>query len=138
MDILLVDDHVATVRAMRWLLANKGHRVVAAYTLAGARAACESDRFDLILCDVGLPDGDGREMAAVARRCGTRAAAVTGFDPQDADGGTAGFWAYLVKPTSLEAVDALLDRATAELANGGPPLTGGVAQLPSVRGPVLA
>ncbi len=120
MRILLVDDHEQTIRAMRSLLAAKGHQVTTAGTLADARRLCGAAPFDLMLCDLGLPDGDGRELAAVARDCGVRAVAVTGYDR---GGGPEpdGFWAYLVKPVSFERVTTLL----ADVAAASPvPLAG--------------
>ncbi len=119
MRILLVDDHVQTVRALRSLLVAKGHQVTTAGTLADARRACEGPPFDLMLCDLGLPDGDGRELAAVARACGVRAVAVTGYDRGSPD--SDGFWDYLVKPVSFDRVTALL----ADVATAGPPAWAG-------------
>ena len=60
--ILIVDDEAAIRRAVRRFLEHHGFEVAAAETLAEARAAAASDRFDLQLVDLRLPDGEGIEL----------------------------------------------------------------------------
>jgi len=77
--ILIVDDHADTLAMLARLLSGLGHQVTAAASCAGARAAA-GDGFDLLLCDVGLPDGDGAAlMGEVKQRWGCRTVALTGF-----------------------------------------------------------
>jgi DNA-binding response OmpR family regulator len=110
--ILLVDDHADTLDVMTRLLAQRGHRVATAASLAAARALCAAQRFDLLICDLKLPDGNGRDLAAVARGCGAKAISMSGAigadpaDPADA----IGFDAELTKPISFEQLDATIDR----------------------------
>ena len=68
--ILLVDDEVAIQRAMAPLLRSRGYSVTVAGDGRDAIAAFESDRPDLVILDLGLPDMDGSE---VCRRIRERA-----------------------------------------------------------------
>ncbi len=115
MRILLVEDHAQTRSALRRLLAQWGHVVTPVGTLADARRACRDERFELMLCDLGLPDGNGCDLAEVARDCGVRAVAVSGHDPHALAGRADGFWAYLMKPISLDQLSAVLIACEAEL-----------------------
>ena len=111
MRILLVEDHAQTRLALRRLLEQRGHRVTQAGTLADARRLCDGDRpFDLVLSDLDLPDGDGCELGDVARRCGVRAVAVSGHDPDQYAGRLDAFLTYLVKPISCDQLFAVVAR----------------------------
>jgi CheY-like chemotaxis protein len=113
--ILLVEDHLDTVNAMARLLHMTGFEVKTATTYAGALKACDdSATYDLLISDVGLPDGSGydlmREM--LDRRCATRGIAVSGYgaeaDVQQAL--EAGFSAHLVKPVEFDALQNAIRR----------------------------
>ena len=71
-----------------------------------ARVICENGKFDLVIADLGLPDGDGIELAEVAARCGAKAMALTGRStPQDVERSLkAGFCAHLTKPVTYEQI----------------------------------
>ena len=66
--ILLVEDHDATRRILARLLGRLGHRVTTASSVASALAACTQRDFDLILSDLGLPDGSGLDLMRQLRR----------------------------------------------------------------------
>ena len=106
MRILLIEDHADTLHALCKLLAAEGHLVTGAATHAEALRLCRSKNFDLLICDVGLPDGDGWDLAEVARECGIRAIALTGYGmPADlAHSEAAGFAAHLTKPVTFQAL----------------------------------
>jgi CheY-like chemotaxis protein len=59
LSILLVEDHEASLAVMTRLLRLLGHNVVAANTVATAVAAANQDAFDVVISDLGLPDGSG-------------------------------------------------------------------------------
>ncbi len=70
-------------------------------------------RFDLLVCDVGLPDGDGCDVfRAVNAMYPVKGIAVTGYGPDEnlAQCMTAGFSAHLVKPVAFEKVKAVLEQ----------------------------
>lgn len=106
--VLLVEDDPELRNTLREALGVEGYRVHAAASLADARAllahAFDADRPDLVLLDLGLPDGDGESFLARLRQTGAPPVIVVsarhGDDPKvrllDA-----GADDYLVKPFSL-------------------------------------
>ena len=58
MKILLVEDDTALRGALEELLCREGYDVIKAFNVSSARSAMNSE-VDLIMLDVGLPDGDG-------------------------------------------------------------------------------
>lgn len=60
--ILLVEDSEPNRRALNLALASVGAQITDAGTVAEALAALGREPFDLIVCDLGLPDGDGLEL----------------------------------------------------------------------------
>ncbi len=57
--ILIVDDEPGIRDVLQDILEDEGHEVVTAENAAAARAAFESQRFDLFLLDIWMPDVDG-------------------------------------------------------------------------------
>lgn len=57
--ILLVEDNESIVMGLQYLLENEGFMIKIAENVKGASRLLETDRFDLILLDIGLPDGNG-------------------------------------------------------------------------------
>lgn len=60
--VLVVDDEVAIRRFLRAALEPQGWRVVEAESAAAARALAASHTPDVVLLDLGLPDGDGKDV----------------------------------------------------------------------------
>ncbi len=60
--ILLVEDDASLGLSLRLALADQGHTVTLAPTLAAGRAATDARAFDVVLLDLGLPDGDGLDL----------------------------------------------------------------------------
>jgi two-component system CheB/CheR fusion protein len=120
--VLVVEDHADTAEAVATLLQAIGHRVRVARTVAAALAAAESSRPDLVISDLGLPDGDGddlmRELAS--RYPGLRGIALSGYgmEADVARSRDAGFAVHLVKPVTLEDLRAAVQRL------GGPATAG--------------
>jgi len=112
MRILCVDDHAETCELLHRLLVLAGHDARSALSAADARRAMRDGAFDLILCDVELPDGSGLELIAEARDRHIRGIALSGHagERNVADGLAAGFSEYLVKPISWDALDAAMGR----------------------------
>jgi CheY-like chemotaxis protein len=109
--ILLVEDHEATRKTLEQLLTGRGFRVTTAATLAQARGQAARNEFDLLVSDIGLPDGDGAVLMAELRtQHGLRGIALTGYgmDEDIARCRAAGFGAHLTKPIRIEALDAIL------------------------------
>lgn len=114
--ILLVEDHADTALVMSRLLTQLGHTVHAAGTLAEAVRAAGDGRWDLIISDIGLPDGNGVELLGRLRQAGLAAPAIalTGFGmEEDVQQSTnAGFAAHLTKPINFTLLESTIVRLT--------------------------
>jgi two-component system CheB/CheR fusion protein len=100
--ILLVEDHADTARIMRWLLTADGHAVQWAGDVAAALKLAAEHEFDLLLSDLGLPDGTGADLMRTLRQQGSVVPGIVlsgyGQDQDIARSREAGFAAHLVKP----------------------------------------
>ncbi|MEA2691623.1 MAG: hypothetical protein QOJ16_1010 [Acidobacteriota bacterium] len=111
--ILVVEDHVDTAEAMAALLQVLGHQVTTAGTVATAVAAAERGEFDLVLSDLGLPDGHGHDlMRDLSRRHGLPGIALSGYGMEEdvAKSRDSGFALHLTKPVSLDTLRAAIRR----------------------------
>lgn len=111
--ILIVDDNVDAAEMLAELLRLENHVVDVAHDGPQALATAEKVSPSVALVDIGLPGMDGYELARALRgRYGTqvRLVALTGYgQPSDLDRTKqAGFDAHLVKPVSLDAIQAAL------------------------------
>lgn len=70
MHILIVEAEPALRQIAAACLTGAGHRVEQAATVAVARALLARGDFDVALCDVRLPDGDGTPLLRDARQSG--------------------------------------------------------------------
>ena len=77
--LLVVEDDAATAKGLRLLLGREGRVVRTAGSVAAALAAAEAKAFDLVICDIGRPDGSGLELM---RRLSARRP-VRGSPPAD-------------------------------------------------------
>jgi CheY-like chemotaxis protein len=104
--ILLVEDHGDTARIMRRLLMGDGHEVETATDVSSALALAETGPFDLLLSDLGLPDGSGIDLMRELRRRGHTlpGIALSGYGREEdmRHSREAGFAVHLTKPTSPE------------------------------------
>ena len=122
MRILLVDDHADSLNVLGYLLKHHQHDVTSAATLADALRRCETSTFDLLICDIRLPDGDAWGLAKVARANGYPAIALTGCGlPTDvAKSASSGFAEHLLKPILFEELLAAISRAVPAPAHAIP------------------
>lgn len=116
--ILLVDDHKDTRDALQRLLMRKGYNVEVAEDVAsGLQVAC-SGKFDLLISDIGLPDGTGVDlMLKIREKSPLPGIALSGFGmQQDIDRSKeAGFTEHLTKPVSFSRLQAVVDKLHREL-----------------------
>ena len=118
MRILIVDDHADTAKMMtRWLGA-LGHEVQSALCAADALSAVPvGGPFDVVLCDLTLPDIGGADLLPRLRAAGCSApvVAVSGHAGAGATERSlaAGFAAHVAKPVDLDALTELLGRVCA-------------------------
>jgi CheY-like chemotaxis protein len=88
--------------------------VAVAQSVADALRCADHAVFDVLISDLGLPDGDGCELMSRmrARQSSLRGIAVSGFG-MDADlsrSRAAGFEEHLTKPVSIDSLDRALSR----------------------------
>ena len=110
--ILLVEDHRDTALIMRRLLMVDGHQVETAGDVATAIEAARRNDFDLLLSDLGLPDGSGLDLIRSLRQSGFTlpAIALSGYGQEEdvAQSRAAGFAQHLIKPvTRAQLKDAI-------------------------------
>lgn len=111
--ILFVEDHEDTARVLGRILRNAGFEVSHAGTIAEALALAGGRRFDLLISDLGLPDGSGLELIKALRDAqGIRGIALSGFgtDEDVAASVAAGFAAHLTKPVDWERLKKEIER----------------------------
>lgn len=112
--ILLVEDHEQTRVTLAQLLERRGHRVLGVGTTAGARSKAASGEWDLVISDLGLPDGDGYKLMAELRdayRLPGIALSGYGMDDDINRSLTSGFFAHLTKPVDIHALEAAIANA---------------------------
>jgi putative two-component system response regulator len=106
--VLVAEDDPEVRDVLRRLLERAGHAVVDAGSVAAARAALAQESFQLLLCDIGMPDESGLELVrqVAAELPDTAVVMVTGIDdPSIAEAAFAiGAHGYLVKPFTANEV----------------------------------
>ncbi len=114
LEILLVEDHDDTSRVLSRLLEGLGHRVRVADSVASAVVAAKQP-FDLLLSDIGLPDGSGIDLIQQLRKNGDLngpAVALTGFGMEEdlAKSHEAGFTEHLTKPINFQRLQMVVQK----------------------------
>ncbi|MGE5612569.1 MAG: ATP-binding protein, partial [Bacillota bacterium] len=113
--ILLVDDNLDTLHVMTRLLRTFGHEVRTAASIQEALEAAKG-QFDLIISDIGLPDGTGWDlMRTLQKRHPVRGIALSGFasDEDARKSMGAGFVAHLAKPINPQQLETAIQQAAA-------------------------
>ena len=113
LQILLVEDHADTALVMSKLLEKSGYIVRVANSVNRARQSAEEARIDLLICDVGLPDGSGLElMRELKGRYGLKGICLSGFGMDDdiRQSEAAGFAAHVTKPVDLNRLESLIEQ----------------------------
>ena len=110
--ILLVEDEPATLRLMGRLLRSLGHTVTTAGTITSAFEAFEAGEFDMIISDIGLPDGTGLDLLRqiTALRGPIPAIALTGYGMEEdiVRSREAGFTTHMTKPIDFAKLEVMI------------------------------
>ena len=115
-NILLVEDHPDSARALTQLLSKQGYVVQTAGTVASALKAVAERPFDVLICDIGLPDGTGFQlMETVRKKSTTPAIALSGFGMEEdvAQSESSGFDVHLTKPVNFHNLEAAIRKLIA-------------------------
>ncbi len=121
--ILLVEDHPGLARLLGLALESVGHAVRIAGGVNAALELAEQEPFDLLVSDLGLPDGTGIDlMRELAARRPIKGIAYSGYDDEEHVRAVrdAGFAAHLRKPVELEDLAAAIRRVLDRQGSGAP------------------
>jgi PAS domain S-box-containing protein len=111
LQVLIVDDHVETLRVLSALLRKRGHNVSTAGSMQKALQLLEAGPFDVLISDIGLPDGDGHGLIRAAKqRHALKGIALSGFGMDDdrRNSRESGFDYHLTKPIEFQKLESVL------------------------------
>ena len=111
LQVLIVDDHAETLRVLSALLRKRGHVVSTADSSQGALTILDNVKFDVLISDIGLPDGNGYELIREAKkRQSLKGVALSGFGMEEdlRVGKEAGFDYHLTKPIEFQKLESVL------------------------------
>jgi len=113
--VLIVEDNRDAAETLRDLLEFSGHTVAVAHSgLSGVEAA-QQFQPHVVLCDLGLPEMDGYQVAAALRQspatANVRLIALTGYGQEEDRwrSAEAGFNLHLTKPINFAELERLLE-----------------------------
>ena len=113
--ILIIDDDGLVVESLAQVIRRMGHEPAQASSLGEARQKLRTGGFDLVFCDVKMPDGSGLDLLPEIRESASspEVIIVTGFgDPDGAELAIKnGAWDYIEKPLSVKSVTLCVERA---------------------------
>jgi CheY-like chemotaxis protein/anti-sigma regulatory factor (Ser/Thr protein kinase) len=113
--ILLVEDHEDTNRSLTQLLQRRGYQVLSACTVANAIEVAAAQDFDVLVSDIGLPDGSGVDLIQQLRlERPIFGIALTGFGMEEdiRRSHQGGFEYHLIKPVDLNRLDTLIQKSS--------------------------
>lgn len=120
--LLVVEDHPDTLGTLTRLLTRRGYIVRTAACIAESLEVAREYEFDLLISDIGLPDGRGTELleqliALYGRR--PLAIAMSGFGMEDdvERSQQAGFSEHLTKPVEFSALQQAIARLAPSMAD---------------------
>jgi signal transduction histidine kinase len=114
--ILLVEDHEDSAAALRRALERRGFEVQMAHCVEVGVETFHREAFDLLICDIGLPDGTGVDLITRLRKTSpVRGIALSGFgmDHDVQRSRDAGFLAHLTKPVDFQRLLGVIDEILA-------------------------
>ncbi len=124
--ILIVEDNRDAATMLAQFLRLSGYTVTVAYSSGEGLEAARKAPPDVVLCDIGLPDGDGYILAQALREnprtANARLIAVTARNREEDKQRSreAGFQLHLVKPVRPENLLLELDRAARKFPSSTP------------------
>ncbi|PYL20906.1 MAG: diguanylate cyclase, partial [Verrucomicrobia bacterium] len=118
MRILLVEDHEDTNRSLTSLLRRRGHYVQSALTCQSALEVSAKEQFDVLISDLGLPDGSGIDLIQKLASKPALGIALTGFGMEQdiRKSREVGFQHHLVKPIDLNKLESLIQQGAVSLS----------------------
>jgi two-component system CheB/CheR fusion protein len=120
----VVENHEDTRVLLCILLEQMGHSVQTAASMNEALREIPASRCDVLISDIGLPDGDGWELMRRLEHRPRYAIAMSGLgmNGDRARSREVGFRHHLVKPTGPEQLAEILESAERELRREAEPV----------------
>ena len=110
----VVENHQDTLDAIKMFLETQGHSVEVAPDMKSALKLVPKSKFDVMISDIGLPDGDGWQLMERLREQipDLKAIAMSGYGMRAdlAKSEAAGYAAHIVKPFGPMELDAALKK----------------------------
>jgi len=116
--ILVVENHADTRELLTSLLEGLGHTVVVAESMGRALRAAPRSKCDVLISDIGLPDGDGWELLGrlnLPRPMYAIAMSGYGMTSDRTRSKAAGYRHHLVKPMGIVQLEDILREVAQEL-----------------------
>lgn len=114
-----MENHADTLKWLSLYLEQMGHTVFSAKTKSAALAALPAAGCDVLISDIGLPDGDGWELlrsAHLPRPIYAIAMSGMGMSSDRLKSKTVGYRHHLLKPFVPDELDTALELASQEIA----------------------
>jgi PAS domain S-box-containing protein len=111
--ILLVEDDLPTQQSLARLLRRAGYQIFTAGTVAEAVEWSKNESLDLVICDIGLPDGNGWDLMRELRKSKPIVGVALsgyGMGEDEEQSQRAGFAAHLIKPIDVQKLEATIEQ----------------------------
>jgi CheY-like chemotaxis protein len=119
--VLLVEDHPDTREVLAKLLDALNYAVKTASSVEAALQLAAGERFDVVVSDLGLPDGTGYDLMKQLRdRHGIKGIALSGYgmDQDQRRSRDAGFLDHVVKPVDVRQLVTIIQRIVSSQTSG--------------------
>jgi two-component system NtrC family response regulator len=114
-EVLIIDDDEAVCQALLSVVERLGHGGSCAHTVGEGLRKVQKSSFDIVFCDVMMPDGSGLDILTDIQGSPAEPEVIiiTGYgDPQGAETAIKkGAWDYIEKPLSIQDISLSVERA---------------------------
>lgn len=112
MQILLVEDNKSITKALKYNLEQNKYKVLSAETVAEAKELLKTEKIDLIILDITLPDGNGFDLYKEIKKVGISTIFLTARDDENdiVKGLELGAEDYVTKPFSTRELLARINK----------------------------
>lgn len=112
MQILLVEDNKSITKALTYNLEQNKYKVLSAETVAEAKKLLKTEKIDLIILDITLPDGNGFDLYKEIKKVGISTIFLTARDDENdiVEGLELGAEDYVTKPFSTRELLARINK----------------------------
>ena len=111
--ILLVEDNKSTLLVMQRMLKRLGHNILTAMSIKEAFEQAENNDFDIVISDIGLPDGSGHDLMEklLIMKPKLVGIAASGFGTQEDINKSlsSGFCDHITKPIELSVLKSVIN-----------------------------